>query len=66
MCASNTYAVAVAESMGNYVDLYSDIATVGDQSYIHWNCPPLNLSEELGKTAFKIAIQLLIHWRESR
>ena len=56
-CASKTHAESVAESMGNYVDSYSDkkrgldIDAVGNESYIHWNGPPVHHAEQLGKSS---------------
>ena len=44
-CATKTHAEGGAESMGNYVDIYSDkkrgldIKVVGDESYIQRNGP---------------------------
>ena len=46
-CSVKTHAEAVAESMGNHIDYHSnkrrvlDIATIGSESRIHWNGPPL-------------------------
>ena len=56
-CASKTHAEGVAESMGNYVDFYSDkkrgldITTVGEESYIHWNGPGVHMADALGQAA---------------
>ena len=56
-CAAKTHAEGVAESMGNLVDFYSDkkrgldIKAIGDESYIHWNGPPVHLAKALGNAA---------------
>ena len=56
-CSTKTHAEGVAESMGNYVDFYSDkkrgldIKAVGDEALIHWNGPPVHLADGLGKAA---------------
>ena len=56
-CSAKTHAEGVAESIGNYVDFYSDkkrgldIRAVGDESYIHWNGPPVHLAGALGQAA---------------
>ena len=52
-----THAEAVAESTGNYIDYHSnkrrglDIATVGSESIIHWNGPPLHKATALIESA---------------
>ena len=68
-CASKTHAESVAESMGNYVDSYSDktrgldIVAVGQESYIHWNGPPLHLAEQIGKAALDKHFSGRSSWR---
>ena len=59
-CASKTHAESVAESMGNYIDSYSDkkrgldINAIGGECYIKWNGPPVHLAEEIGKSALSV------------
>ena len=56
-CSVKTHAEAVAESMGNYIDFHSnkkrglDIATVGSESRIHWNGPPLHKANGMIESA---------------
>ena len=44
----------MAESIGNYVDIHSekrrglDVSVVGQESYIHWNGPPVHLADSIG------------------
>ena len=63
------YAESVAESIGNYVDFYSDkkrgldICAVGDQSFIHWNGPPLHLAGPLGQAALDSKFGGRGNWR---
>ena len=58
-----------AESMGNYVDFYSDkkrgldITAVGDESYIHWNGPPVHLAGALGQAALDKKFGGRSNWR---
>ena len=54
-CAMKTHSEGVAESMGNYVEMHAekrrgsmDIEDVGKETFIHWNGPPVHLSEKLG------------------
>ena len=67
--ASKTHAEGVAESMGNYVDFYSDkkrgldITAVGDESYIHWNGPPVHLAGALGQAALDKKFGGRSNWR---
>ena len=55
--------------MGNYVDFYSDkkrgldITEVGDESYVHWNGPPLHMADELGKSALDKKFGGRNNWR---
>ena len=37
-CLIKTHAEGVVESMGNYIEIHSDI---GKKALIHWNGPPL-------------------------
>ena len=68
-CAAKTHAEGVAESMGNYIDFYSDkkrgldIAAVGDESYIHWNGPPVHLATSLGQAALDKKFEGRNSWR---
>ena len=68
-CSAKTHAEGVAESMGNYVDFYSDkkrgldIRAVGDESYIHWNGPPVHLAGELGRAALDKKFGGRRNWR---
>ena len=68
-CASKTHAEGVAESMGNYVDFYSDkkrgldITTVGEESYIHWNGPGVHLADALGQAALDKKFGGRSNWR---
>ena len=68
-CATKTHAEAVAESMGNYVDSYSDkkrgldITDIGLESYIHWNGPPVHLAGPLGKAALDKKFGGRSNWR---
>ena len=68
-CATKTHAEGVAESMGNYVDFYSDkkrgldIMAVGEESLIHWNDPPLHLAASLGKAALDKKFGGRTNWR---
>ena len=53
-CVMKTHAEGVAESMGNYIEMHCDkrrgldIETLGKESYMHWNGPPVHLTEQLG------------------
>ena len=54
-CLVKTHAEGVAESMGNYLEMHCDkrrgrmdIDDFGIEAFIHWNGPPLHLSEKLG------------------
>ena len=68
-CAAKTHAEAVAESMGNYVDFYSDkkrgldITDIGSESYIHWNGPPVHHAGPLGKAALDKKFGGRSNWR---
>lgn len=68
-CASKTHAESVAESMGSYVDSYSDkkrgldIDAIGEESYIHWNGPPVHLAEEIGKASLDKTFTGRSNWR---
>ena len=68
-CASKTHAEAVAESMGNYVESYSDkkrgldIKAIGDESYIHWNGPPVHLAGPLDKSSLDKKFGVRSNWR---
>ena len=64
-CASKTH----AESMGNYVDSYSDkkrgldIKAIGDESYIHWNGPPVHFARPLGEASLDKKFGGRSNWR---
>ena len=68
-CASKTHAESVAESMGNYIDSYSDkkrgldINAIGGECYIKWNGPPVHLAEEIGKSALDKTFAGRSTWR---
>ena len=68
-CAAKTHAEGVAESMGNYIDMYSekkrglDIQAIGDESYIHWNGPPVHLATSLGESALDKKFGGRPNWR---
>ena len=68
-CASKTHAESVAESMGNCIDIYSDkkrgldITTVGQETYIKWNGPPVYHAEEIGKEALDIHFNGRSNWK---
>ena len=68
-CATKTHAEGVAESMGNYVDFYSDkkrgldIVAVGEESYIHWNGPPVHLAGALGAASLDRKFGGRSNWR---
>ena len=68
-CASKTHAEAMAESMGNYVDSYSDkkrgldIKAIGDESYIHWNGPPVHFARPLGEASLDKKFGGRSNWR---
>ena len=68
-CASKTHAESVAESMGNYLDMYSekkrglDITAVGEESYIHWNGPPVHRANLLGKASLDKKFEGRSSWR---
>ena len=59
-CATKTHAEGVAESMGNIVEMHSskrrglDIADVGMEAKIHWNGPPIHLTQNLGDAALDL------------
>ena len=68
-CSTKTHAEAVAESMGNYVDTYSDkkrgldITDIGNESFIHWNGPPVHHAGPLGKAALDKKFGGRSNWR---
>ena len=68
-CSAKTHAEGVAESMGNYVDFYSDkkrgldITAVGDEAFIHWNGPPVHLAASLGQAALDKKFGGRSRWR---
>ena len=68
-CASKTHAESVAESMGNYIDSYSDkkrgldINAIGGECYIKWNGPPVHLAEEIGKSVLDKTFAGRSTWR---
>ena len=56
-CTMKTHAEGVAESMGSVIDTHIEkrrglnIEEVGKESIIHWNGPPIHLSDSLGEKA---------------
>ena len=68
-CSTKTHAMGVAESMGNYVDFFSnkkrglDIRVVGEESLVKWNGPPVHLADALGKAALDRKFGGRKNWR---
>ena len=54
MCVMKTHSEKVTKSIWNYVEMYAKesrgigMEDIGIKTYIHWNRPPLNLTESLG------------------
>ena len=59
-CATKTHAEGVVQSMGNQFDLHGnkrrelDVEAVGVEAKIHWNGPPIHLSQSLGEAALDL------------
>ena len=53
MCVMKTHSEKVTKSIWNYVEMYAKerrgigMEDIGIKTYIHWNRPPLNLTESL-------------------
>ena len=68
-CAVKTHAEGVAESMGSYVDIHSekrrglDVAVVGEESYIHWNGPPVHQADGIGVACLDSYFAGRSHWK---
>ena len=59
-CITKTHAEGVAESMGNVLDMHCDkrrgidISPLGTEAKIHWNGPPLQLTQSLGEAVLDV------------
>ena len=59
-CVTKTHAEGVAESMGNILDMHCDkrrgldITVLGAEAKIHWNGPPIPLTQSLGEAVLDV------------
>lgn len=59
-CVTKTHAEGVAESMGNILDMHCDkrrgldITVLGAEAKIHWNGPPIHLTQSLGEAVLDV------------